>query len=88
MRTRVLMLGIAFVLLTAIPIQAGSAASHAADDPQFPTEMRQQHQSAIRAISGLIVHASTLSSLTQDQTPAVRWPPLQPWRADEVIHRR
>jgi UDP-N-acetylmuramyl pentapeptide phosphotransferase/UDP-N-acetylglucosamine-1-phosphate transferase len=87
MRTRVLMLGIAFVLLTTMPIQVGSAASHAADHPQFPTEMRQQHQSAIRTIGGLIVHASTLPSIAQDQTPAVRWPP-QPWWADEVVHRR
>jgi hypothetical protein len=88
MRTPVLMLGIAFVLLTAIPIQADPVASIAADHLQFPNEMQQQHQSAIRAISGLIVHASTLSSITQDQTPAVRWPPPQPWWADEVVHRR
>lgn len=88
MRTRVLMLGIAFVLLTTIPIQAGSAASYAADDPQFPTEMRQQHQSAMRTIGGLLSHASTLPSVAQDQTPAVRWLPPQPWWVDEVVHRR
>jgi hypothetical protein len=87
MRTRVLMLGIAFVLLTTIPIQAGSVASIPADHLLFLTEMRQQHQSAIRTIGGLIVHASTLPSIAQDQTPAVRWPP-QPWWADEVVHRR
>lgn len=88
MRTRVLMLGIAFVLLTTIPIQADPAASYAADRPQFSTETRQQYQSSMRAIGGLIVHSSTLSSITQDQTPAVRWSPPQPWWADEVIHRR
>ena len=79
MRTRVLMLGIAFVLLTTIPIQADPAASYAADYPQFLTETRQQYQSAMRAIGGLLRHTSTLSSITQDQTPAVRWPPQQPW---------
>jgi hypothetical protein len=84
MRTRVLMLGIAFVLLTTMPIQADSAASYVADHPQFSTEMRQQHQSAIRTIGGLIVHASMLPSIAQDQTPAVRWLPPQPWWADEV----
>ena len=68
MRTRVLMLGIAFVLLTTIPIQAGSAASYAADDPQFPTEMRQQHQSAMWAIGRLLGHASTLRPNVQDHT--------------------
>jgi hypothetical protein len=88
MRTRVLMLGIAFVLLTSIPIQAGSAASYAADHPHFPDEMRQQHQSALRTIGGLIVHAITLPSIAQDQTPAVRWLPPQPWWVDEVVHRR
>jgi hypothetical protein len=88
MGTRVLMLGIAFVLLTTMPIQADAAASYVADHPQFPTEMRQQHQSAIRTIGGLTVHASTLPSIAQDQTPAVRWPPPHPWRADDVVHRR
>jgi hypothetical protein len=88
MRTRVLMLGIAFALLTAIPIQADPAASYAADHPQFPAEMRQQYQSASWAIGGLIVHASTLPSIAQDQTPAVRWLPPQPWWADEVARMR
>jgi hypothetical protein len=84
MRTRVLMLGIAFALLTAIPIQADPAASYAADHPQFPAEMRQQYQSASWAIGGLLSHASTLPPIAQDQTPAVRWLPPQPWWADEV----
>jgi hypothetical protein len=88
MRARVLMLGIAFVLLTAIPIQADTAASYAADHPRFPTEMRQQYQSAMRAIGGLLSHASTLPSIAPDQTPAVRWLPPQPWWVDDVVHRR
>jgi hypothetical protein len=72
MRTRVLMLGIAFVLLTTIPIQADPAASYAADYPQFSTETRQQYQSAMRAIGGLLRHTSTLSPIVQDHTSITR----------------
>jgi hypothetical protein len=68
MRTRVLMLGIAFVPLTAIPIQADTAACYAADHPQFPTEIRQQYQSAMWAIGRLLGHASTLRPNVQDHT--------------------
>jgi hypothetical protein len=61
MRTRSLMLGIAFVLLATIPVQADLSVSGDADYLQFPMELRPQHQSAIRPVDGLItIHASTL----------------------------
>ena len=88
MRTRVLMLGIAFVLLAAMPIQADPATSDAADHLRFLTEMRRQHQVAIRATGGLISHADTLPSTARDLTSIARRLPPQPWWVDEVTHRR
>jgi hypothetical protein len=88
MRTRSLMLGIAFVLLDTIPLQADPPVSDDADYLQFPMELRQWHQSPMRAVGGLIIHASTLPPTTQDPFPATRRLPPQPRRADELTRGR
>jgi hypothetical protein len=79
MGTRLLILGIAFVLLTVIPAQADLPVSDEADQLQLQIEMQQQHQTAIRAVSGLIIYASTIPSTAQDPTSAARRPLSQTW---------
>jgi hypothetical protein len=88
MRTRVLILGIAFVLLTAIPVQADLPVSDDAKHRQLPTKLQQRHLSATRAVGDLIIHASTLPPTAQDRTPAARRLPSQPRWMDEFAHRR
>jgi hypothetical protein len=88
MRTRVLPLGTAFVLLTTMPVQADPPVSHQADYLQLPTGVQRWHSSQMRPASGLSIHAGTPPPTSQNQTPAARRLLPQPWWADELARRR
>jgi hypothetical protein len=88
MGTRMPLLGTAFVLLTALPVQADRPVPDHADRLQVPTALQQRHPSNMRAVGGLNAHAGTLPLIAQDQSPvAIQWLP-EPWWTDELARRR
>jgi hypothetical protein len=88
MRTRVLMLGIAFVLLATMPVQADRPVSDDADHLQITMELQQRHPSPMPAVGGQNIHAGTLPSTPQDQSPAAHRVLPRPWWADDLARRR
>jgi hypothetical protein len=88
MRTPLLLLGTAFVLLNAVPVRANQPVPDHAAYRQFPTDLQRWHPSAMPAVSGLNIHAGMLPPTAQDQTPAARRLSPQPWWADELARRR
>jgi hypothetical protein len=88
MRTRVLPLGTAFVLRTTMPVQADRPVPDHPAYLQFPTDLQRRHPSPMPAVGGLNIHAGMLPPTAQDQTPAARRLPPQPWWADDLVNRR
>jgi hypothetical protein len=88
MRTPLRLLGTAFVLQNAVPVQPDQPVpDHAAYRP-FPTDLQQRPPSHMRPPSGLSIHAGTPPPTSQNQTPAARRLLPQPWWADELARRR
>jgi hypothetical protein len=72
MRTPLLLLGIAFVLQNAVPLQPDQPVPDHAAYRQFPTDLQRWHPSAMPAVGGLNIHASMPPPTAQNQTPAAR----------------
>jgi hypothetical protein len=89
MGTRVPLLGTAFVLLAALPVQADRPVpDHDAICLQVPTGLQQRHPSDMQVVGDLNAHAGTLPLIVQDQPP-VAIPLLpEPWWTDELARRR
>ena len=88
MRTPLLLLGTAFVLLNAVPVRANRPAPDHAAYRQFPTDLQQRPPSHMRPASGLNIHASMPPPTAQNQTPAARRLLPQCWWGDELVNRR
>lgn len=88
MRTRVLMLGIAFVFLTTMPVQADRPVPDHPAYFQFPTDLQRRHPSPMPAVVGLNSHAGTLPLLAHDQTSAARRGLPRPSWAGDLARRR
>ena len=88
MRTPLLLLGTAFVLLNAVPVRANQPVPDHAAYRQFPTDLQRWHPSAMPAVGGLNIHAGTLPSTPQDQSPLAHWVLPRPWWADDLARRR
>jgi hypothetical protein len=88
MRTRVLPLGTAFVLRTTMPVQADRPVPDHLAYLQFPTDLQRRHPSPMPAVGGLNIHAGTLPSTPQDQSPAAHRVLPRPWWADDFARRR
>ena len=70
MRTPLLLLGTAFVLLNAVPVRANRPAPDHAAYRQFPTDLQQRPPSHMRPASGLSINAGMPPPTSQNQTPA------------------
>jgi hypothetical protein len=88
MRTSLLLLGTAVMLLNAVPVRADQPVPDHAAYRQFPTDLQRWHPSPMPAVGGLNIHAGMLPPTAQDQTPAARRLPPQPWWADDLVNRR
>ena len=88
MRTPLLLLETAFVLLNAVPVRANQPVPDHAAYRQFPADLQRWHPPAMPAVGGLNIHASMPPPTAQNQTPAARRLLPQCWWGDELVNRR